>query len=274
MAAAAPPPTSPTVPTAAAPSAPARPVAPPAPLRVGRTRDEGTVRRDSVDLEEWTARGTVKVIRDVNVGTARLDGSASIGGKLTAGAFGCRGALEVEGPVDVTGSFSSLGELRASSTFHAGEADLRGEVRLSGAVSVDRLLNVRGTLLAPSLRVDALLLEGEAHVPGEIVGRSVTARFTRNSTLGTVRAGSVVLRGRTPNLFEKVLGREFAVTLRRVEAEMVDLEGVDVKFVHAPSITLGRDAHITEYEGTIVRRHPTSRVGFESRSPRPYGLSR
>lgn len=234
----------------------------------------GTARRDSVDADRWSAHGTTKVTGDVNVGTAELSGTVSVGGKLTAGAFRCRGVLEVQGPVDVAGTFDSSGGLHAESTVHAVDADLRGELQVAGAVSVDRSLTVRGQLSAPSLAVGGLDLEGEAQVPGEVTGTSISARFTRASVLWTVRARTVSLRAKIPNLVEKVLGRRFDVTVRRVEADTVDLQGVDVQFVRSPNITLGREAHITEYEGTIVRRHPSSRVGFESRSPPPYGLRR
>ncbi|MGP8075585.1 MAG: hypothetical protein ACLP8Y_02455 [Thermoplasmata archaeon] len=256
------------------PSTPARPSAPAARPREGDVRDVGTVRRDSVYAGRWTARGTVKVTGDVDVTAAQLEGTVSIAGKLTAGAFRSRGALEVEGPVDVRGMLDSSGGLHAASTVHAVEANLRGEVLAIGAVSVDGMLTSRGSLTAPSLSVGELTLEGEAQIPGDIVATTVTAHFKRDSVLWAVRARSVLLRAKIPNLVEKVLGRQMAVTIRRVEADTVDLEGVDVKFVRSPKITLGRDAHVTEYEGTIVRRHPSSRVGFESRSRRPYGLWR
>jgi predicted acyltransferase (DUF342 family) len=234
----------------------------------------GTIRRDSVDAARWTARGTVKVMGDVRLGQATLEGKVSIGGKVTAAAFRSHGALEVDGPVDVAGAFISSGQSRLAQTLHAIDADLRGNSNLLGAVTVDRELTVRGSLSAPSLSFGTFTLEGEAQVPGDLVGRSVRAHFTNASRLGTVRAATVQLRAKLPNLVEKVLGRQRAVTVRRVEADSVDLEGVDVDFVRAPQITLGREAHVTEYEGTIVRRHPSSRVGFESRSPRPYGLTR
>jgi len=275
MSAASPPPSSPPVP-APPPASPATvpPAAPPPRPRTGEVHDEGAVRRDSVDADRWVARGTVKVTGDVRVGSAQLGGTVSVGGKLTAGAVRSHGAFEVDGAVEVTGLLASSGNLRAESTVHAREGDLRGESHVAGALSVDRMLTVRGSLIAPSLAVGGLDLEGTAEVPGEVVALTVTAHFTNRSALGTVRAPSVRLRARVPNLVEKVFGREMAVTVRRVEAETAELEGVDVTFVRAPKIILGRDAHLTEYEGTIVKRHPSSRVGFESRSPRPYGLRR
>jgi cytoskeletal protein CcmA (bactofilin family) len=258
---------------ATAPTA-ARPPPPPPRPRVGELRDGGTVRRDSVDAERWTGRGTIKVTGDVNVGAAALEGLVSISGKLAARSFRCEGTLEVDGPVDVAGRLDGSGGLRVGGTVHAGEADLRGDLQVAGAVSVDRILSVRGILSTPSLVAGGFELDGEAQIPGDVVGTAVSARFTHDSALGTVRARTVTLHAKAPNLIEKVFGRPIAVSVRRVEADTVDLEGVDVQFVRSPQITLGREAHITEYEGTIVRRHRSSRVGFESRSPPPYGLSR
>jgi cytoskeletal protein CcmA (bactofilin family) len=214
------------------------------------------------------------VTGDVSVGQGALEGAVAIGGKLTAEALRSHGALEVEGPVEVAGALSASGQLRSGLTLHAGQADLRGVSHVLGAVSVDQTLTVRGSLSAASLTFGTLELDGDAQVPGDLVGRSVSAHFTNPSALGTVRAPTVSLRAKVPNLVEKVLGRQRSVTVRRVEADSVELEGIDVNFVRAPQISLGREAHVTEYEGTIVRRHPSSRVGFESRSPRPYGLSR
>jgi len=265
MAAATSPPVSPSVPTPTV-SVPR--------AREGELRDVGTVRRDSVDAQRWSAHGTVKVTGDVSVVAATVEGTVSIAGQLRAGAFRSRGMLEVQGPVDVAGSLESSGGLHANGALHAGEADLRGECVANGAVSVDRTLVMRGHLSAPSLSAAGVSIQGEARIPGDVSASSVATRFTRDSVLGAVRGGSVSLRAKVPNLVEKVLGRQMKVTVRRVEAETVDLEGVDVQFVRSPRISLGRDAHITEYEGTIVRRHPTARVGFESRSPRPYGLWR
>lgn len=178
------------------------------------------------------------------------------------------------GAVDVSGTFTGSGDLRAGLTLHAGDADLRGSVQILGGATVDRTLHVRGSLDVPSLTVGRLTLEGVAEVPGDLVGAAVSARLTGDSAFGQVRARSVTLRGRIPNLVEKLLGRRVTVTVRRIEADEVVLEGVGVQFVRAPRISLGRDAQLTEFEGTIVQRHPTSRVGFESRSPPPHGLRR
>lgn len=265
-----------TSPPTTAPAAPAVPPAPSPPSRPrsGALRDFGTVRRDSVDADRWTAHGTVKVTADVTLGDGDLEGNVAIAGKVTAATLRSRGSLDVEGAFDVSGIFTGSGDLRAAVTLHAGDMDFRGSVHLGGALSVDRALRVRGALSAPRLTAGAVALEGEAQIAGDLIASAVQARLTNDSSFGLVRARSVRLRGRIPNLVEKVLGRRISVTARRVEADEVELEGIDVQFVHAPKIVLGREAHITEYEGTIVRRHPTGRVGFESRSAPPYGLRR
>jgi len=241
---------------------------------VGELHDLGTVRRDSVEADRWVGRGAIKVLADVRVREARLDGNVSIGGKLAASDLRGSGSLEFGGAVEVAGHLGLSGNLRASSTVHALDADLRGDSQVEGEIRVDRTLTARGRLGAASLAVGAVTLVGAASVPGETRAYSVSMRFTADSSLGPVTAKTVDLRARRPNLFDKVFGRDRAFTVARVEADAVALEGVDVQFVRSPAITLGRGAHVTEYEGTIVRRHPSSRVGFESRSPRPYGLSR
>ena len=241
---------------------------------MGELHDSGTIHRDSVDADRWVANGLVKVTGDVHLGDGKFAGTVSIGGTLSAATVQYRGTLDVDGAVDANGSFAGSGALRSGATLHATTADLRGSVRVSGAVSVDRTLTVRGSVAAPSVSVGELDLEGEAHIPGDLIGTSVTARLKESSGFGRVRARSVVLHAKRPNLVDKVFFRTVSVKVARVEADSADLAGVDVKFVRAPQITLGPDAHVTEYEGTIVKRHPSSRLGFESKSPAPYGLRR
>lgn len=263
-------------PTGSAPSATPSSRAPsPVPeLARGEVRDVGAVRKDSVAIERWAAHGVVKVTGDVRVGDGSLDGTATVGGAVSAGSLRYRGTVGVSGAVDVRDRLVGSGAFRAALTLHAGEADLKGTVRTVGGVSVDRTLRVRGTLECPSLAVGRLDLEGQAAVPGDTTAPAVTAHLLTSSAFGTIRAHTVSLRAKIPNLVEKILSRDVEVTVDRIEAEAVELEAVDVGFVRAPEISLGRNAHVTQYEGTIVRRHRTSRVGFESRSPPPYGLSR
>ena len=269
MSAAAPPP---------APASPAKPAVvpttPPQHPHLGELHDSGTVHKDWVDAERWVATGLVKVTGDVRLGEGKLDGTISLGGKLTATTVHYRGTLDVDGPVEASGAFVGAGALGLGATFHAGSADLKGTARVVGAVTVDGDLKVRGALFAPSVTVGELHLEGEARVPGTLLGTQLSARLHDDSKFGTVKARSVSLRTKPPNLVEKIFFRTLTVTVERVEADSVELEGVDVTFVRAPQITLGRNAHVTEYEGTIVKRHPTSRVGYESKSRPPYGLRR
>jgi len=263
-------------PTAAPPAKPAAPAAPPARPRprLGELHDSGTVRRDSVDADRWVATGLVKVTGDVNLGDGKLDGTISVGGRLSSTNVLYRGVLDVDGAVETGGALAGVGSLRIGSTVHTVTADLKGTVRLVGALRVDRAISLRGSLSTPSATVGELDLEGEAHIPGDLVGLRVRAFLKEDSEFGTVKARSVSLRGKPPNLVEKVFFRTLKVSVDRVEADEVELEGVDVEFVRAPKIVLGRAAHVTEYEGTIVERHPSSRVGFESKSRPPYGLRR
>ena len=60
----------------------------------------------------------------------------------------------------------------------------------------------------------------------------------------------------------------------RIEAETVVLSGVNVGYLRANQIVLGRDSEVTRVDGAIVSCHPTSHVGPVSRSAAPYGLTR
>ena len=258
MATAAAPPVPATVPKAAPAPAPV----PPARPRVGELHDSGTVRKEFVNADRWFATGLVKVTGDVQVGQGKVDGTVSLGGKLVASDLHYRGTVDILGVVEVTAGLTGSGSLRTEGALHAGTAELKGTAQVNGPLTVDKGLNVRGSLSTPSARV------------GELAGGRVTAFLKESSSFGTVRARSVTLHGKPPNLVEKVFFRRVTVKVERVEADVVDLEAVDVQFVRSPQITLGRGAHVTEYEGTIVKRHSTSRVGFESKSPPPYGLRR
>ncbi len=247
--------------------------------RAGLVRDTGAVRRDSVRATRWIASGAVKVLGNVDIDQGSVAGLISVAGRLSASSLSVRGTLEVDGTGDVRGSFSGVGTLRFAGAFHAVSASVRGHVLASAELRVDRDLRVTGLLEATAVTAGLIDLVGAASVPGDLAAiGSITGRFKGDSNLGRLRARSIVLRGPpggfVPKLLRKVFGGNATVRAERLEAETVELESVDVGFVRAKSIALGPDAHVAELEGTIVRRHPSARVGPESRSPPPYGLSR
>lgn len=262
------------------PSASPPPALPPARLpNSGTLRDSGSVRRDSVRAARWTSSGIAKVQGDVDVESGSAAGFASVGGKLTAGSFGSRGTLEVLGPTEVRGDLTLDGTVRFQSPVHAGALDARGTVECAAEVRVDRGCALAGAFEAPSLRVGRLEVAGTLAVPGDVDAfTSVRARFRGDSTVGSFRARSVVLEGPSvaliPALFRAVFGGSATIHVDRIEADSVELSAVDVEFVRSPKIVLGPGAHLTAFEGTIVRQHPSSRVGPESRSRPPHGLTR
>ena len=259
------------------PAAPASPPAP-GPPTSGRVKDRGSVRHDSVRATDWTSAGVAKVLGDVDVSRADVSGLTSVAGKVRADSFRSQGTLILVGPVDVRGNLELDGTIHLQSSAHAGSARADGALRVAGPLTVDRLFSASGSVEVPSATVGAIDLVGSATIPGVVEAASVRMRFRDNSHLGTVRGNRVVLHGPAanlvPSLVRSVLGHEVSVRVDRVEADTVDLAAVDVEFVHAREIVLGAGAHVTALEGTVVRRHPTSRVGPESRSPRPHGLHR
>jgi|HubBroStandDraft_1064217.scaffolds.fasta_scaffold14373_5 hypothetical protein len=281
MAVAAPPAPVPSPPAAKPPPPVSAPPAlkPAPPPRAGVLRDVGTVRRDSIHATAWTTTGMAKVQGDVDVGSGTTTGLVSVGGKLSADAFRAKGTLEVAGPTDVRELLRVDGTVHLQAAVHAGTLEARGTLRSPADVRVDRGLTVMGMFEAPSAHVGLFDLTGTAEIPGDLDALlSVRARFRGDSTLGAIRAKSVVLSGPPtallPTLFRKVFGGSAHVRVDRIEADSVELAAVEVEFVHAKEIVLGAGAVVREVEGTIVRRHPSSRVGPESKSRPPHGLTR
>lgn len=264
----------------APPSAPGpTPTPPPVPPRAGALRDSGSVRRESVRAATWTTSGLVKVQGDVDVDAGASTGFLSVGGKIAAATFRSRGTFEVVGPMEIRGDLTLDGTVRLQGPVHAGALQARGTLQCAAELRVDRVLSVTGAIEAPGARVGLFELDGTAAIPGEVEAVvAARARFRGDSEIDGLRAKSVVLKGPSttliPTLLRAVFGGSAAVRVNRIEAETVELSAVDVEFVRAPRIVLGPGAHVTAFEGTIVRQHASSRVGPESRSRPPYGLTR
>ena len=268
-------------------AAPSRIVAPatspvpaaPRPERGRPIRDVGTTRRASVHSVLWTTRGLAKVEGEVDVGRGDADGLTAIAGRLVADTFRSRGTLEVFGATDVRELLTVDGMTRLGGPAHAGELEARGTLHLDADLAVDRALFARGLVEAPNVRAALVDLGGAAEIPGRVTGTAVVrGRFDRDTNLGSVEAPRVAFQGPPtsliPTLWRAVFGGGAEIRIGRIEAETVELAAVDAELVRARSISLGPGAHVTTVEGTVVRKDPTSRVGPESRSPRPHGLSR
>ena len=254
--------------------APAAAASAPSAERVATLVDRGSVVHGSIVAGRWATQGIAKVLKDVDVVRAELDGLVSVGGRFTAETLRYRGTLGVGGAIDVRGTIEGRGTLTVGGALDATDLMLRGPVRLEGPLRVVRHAAIAGALRTPSLLAGAFELDGSASVPGEIHAGFVRADFADASELGSIVAPTVRLHGRRPNLLDKVFFRSVSVHVDRIEADSVDLEAVDVDFVRAKTVVLGADAHVTRLEATDVRRHPKSRVGPESVTPAPYGLRR
>jgi cytoskeletal protein CcmA (bactofilin family) len=262
-------------PTVVPPAPAAGPGAPPvATPRAGAVQDRGVSRRDRLRTESWRSNGAAKIVGDVDVGTAVTDGSVTIGGRLVADRFRARGTLEVVGEVRVAEALEVRGTFLAHATVRAGDLALVGTAHATGGIAADRSLSGRGSLAASSLLAGAIEYTGEVEVPNTIEAWRVDLALPGSSRLGAVRAHVARIRGKVPNLVEQVLQRRIFVEIERVEADEVTLEGVDVSFVRSPKLVLGRGAHVTNVEGSIVAQHATASVGPRSESPPPHGLRR
>jgi cytoskeletal protein CcmA (bactofilin family) len=253
----------------------ASPLPPPEPV----VEDTGAMRHATVRAMRWTVAGTCKVTGDATAAEATVTGLLSVGGRFTATRATVRGTLEVLGGTDVQDRADLEGTFRPRGDVHLASARVAGIFETPSGVRVDRDLVVDGSLEAESVRAGVLDLTGRATILGGVVATgTVRAAFRGDSTLGPVQAREVTLKGPppglVPSLVRKVFGGEAHITIERVEADRVELEAVNVGLVRSKAIVLGPGAQVTEVEGTVVRRHPTARVGPESRSRPPHGLSR
>ncbi len=242
-------------------------------------RDSGAVRHSAVRAMRWSVAGTSKVTGDATAAQATVAGLLSVGGRFTATRVTVRGTLEVLGATDVQDRAEVDGTLRPRGPVRLASARVTGILRTPSDVRVDRDLVIDGALEAGSVHAGVLRLTGSATVPGEVqASGTIRIAFRGDSSLGAVRGREVRLAGPppglVPSLVRKVFGGSAHVVVDRVEADRVELEAVQVGLVVSKEIVLGPGAQVTSVEGTVVRQHPSARVGPESRSRPPYGLSR
>jgi len=236
--------------------------------------DRGTVRHDEVRAERWVVRGISKVAGDVDVGVADLGGTVVIGGAVAARDLSVRGSLATRGSVAIGGRLRARGSVEATAPLRAHEARLEGSVRASAEVAAETTLVVRGSLRAASASCRTLDLRGTATVPGTVAAPVFRARLVGDSAFGLIQGRDIRLCGPSPNVVTRTLGEEQVVTAERIEAETVYVEAARVRFVRANEVVLGRNAHVVAVEGRVARAHRSSRLGPESWSRPPAGLSR
>lgn len=236
--------------------------------------DAGAARHDSLNAERWTSRGMTKVLREAVVGEAELRGSVGVGGSLRASRLALDGLLEVGGPVEIAGAVSGRGELHGGATLRAGSLGFQGKLRLGGALGVDGAAQLHGWMHVASVTAAELHAQGVVQIPGALRAGTVDLRLRDGSRIGPIEGTNVRVAAPTTSWIGSLVGRSTHVEVFRIEAQRVELSGVEAAFVRAPEIVLGPGCRVTAVEGTIVRRHPTSSLGPESRTPPPYGLWR
>ena len=253
-------------------------VAPPSMPRSGAFREVGTVRHASIHAQRYRLRGAGKVTGEVDVDEAVFDGIATITGPLIANQLDVRGTFEVGGDVTVSGGVVVRGTGRFLGSVRAGQLTTDGLVRVAKDVRVVGTLTAKGALeIGKDVAAALFLHDGRISLAGVLRAQEVEAVFESESSIREIEATQVSLRPRqilrlpvdVPILSPKALLR-----VGRIEAESVQIEGVDVDYVRAGSIALGRHCHVTRIDGTVVKKDPSSHIGYESRTPPPHGLSR
>jgi cytoskeletal protein CcmA (bactofilin family) len=224
-----------------------------------------------VRARSWSARGGAKVLGDVEVETSDLSGVVSIRGKIRAQRFRVVGTLDATGPVDVSGPLEIEGSARLTGPVQAGAWSLKGPGKIGGTLRVAGTASWKGRLeVAGDLTASAVDFEGGLEASGDLVAPTILGRLKGPSTVANIRATKLTLT--RPGFLPPM--QTGALTVVRIDATEVHLEGVQAEFVKAEHVTLGPGCHIASIEGRLLSVHPSSHVGPESRSPKPYGLTR
>jgi cytoskeletal protein CcmA (bactofilin family) len=232
--------------------------------------------RPSLRVQSWSASGAVKVLGNVEVETARLSGDVSIGGTVDAGELRSSGQLDVSGAIRVRGRLELRGETHLRGSADAASVETSGIAILAGPLRARGLVHTTGTLeIGGPLSSAHLVGDGTIRVAGAIEATEVELRIHRVSHAASLRADRVrVTRAGLPMPIAIPGFPRPTLTVGRIDAQEVELQGVVCEYLHADRIHLGADCHVAYLDGVLVSRHPSARVGPESRSPAPYGLSR
>jgi cytoskeletal protein CcmA (bactofilin family) len=256
------------VPTGAFPVPP--PTTAAVPARTGTVADRGVVRRAEVRAAKWTVDGTAKVTGVVEVDTIELDGSTSIGGRLTAVELKTAGLLDVQVDAAVRQRLAIQGTARVGGALHAGDIDFHGNLRVGGTVDVDRSVLWKGSVeVGGSLRASRFAGEGRIDVGGTVAVKDVDLALESPSRAGAIVAESVRIRRKGG-----LMAPAQSFDVERIDADLVELEGVHVEYLRASRIVAGEGCRIARFDGTVVRKHASARLGPSSVSARPHGLFR
>lgn len=247
----------------------AAPPIPPPPL-TGSVTDVDA-RHDALRVLDWTVKGSSKVVRDAEVGFARVRGFAAVGGKLTAAAATVEGTIAVGGRVHLAGALRLRGEAELGEEVVLGELELAGRLAAAGALRCHGNATVAGRLeVRTDLEAAVLKFTGQLIVPGTLRATSVDGTLEGLSKVERIRADRIELR--SPSFPPwKPKGTLHGL---RIEAREARLEGVTLEFLEADEIYLGPECRIARVEGTIVERHRSARVGPSAVSTPWSGLTR
>ncbi len=260
--------------TAAVPPTPLAP----ATLREGAYRELGVVHHASLRAQRYRLRGTGKIYGDVDVGELVVDGALSIGGRLVADRVDLRGTIDIAGDARIATTAAMEGTIRIDGSATATALRAKGFLHVGGALEVEGTLATSGSFeVGGEARAGFFQPDGPVEIGGGLTARTIDGRFDGESRIERIVAATVRLTPR--QLLRLPVDLPFhrphaALTVERLEADRVEIEGVTVRYLRSPAIRLGRRCHVATLEGNLLSRDPSSHVGFESRSAPPPGLMR
>jgi cytoskeletal protein CcmA (bactofilin family) len=179
--------------------------------------------------------------------------------------------VTVDGEASGAGPWKIAGEHRFGGAVTLQSLDAQGRVDVGGALTATQAVSVIGTLdVLGDVQAGSVAWRGAAAISGEIRATSVTI-----TTIGPSKVGSI----RAPTVHIEHKGGRFAsnpstLEVLEIEGKEVHVAGVVAQLVKADRIIVGPGCRLAEVDGTVVSRDPSSHIGPQSQSPKPYGLSR
>ncbi|HTT26027.1 MAG TPA: hypothetical protein VMH90_03570, partial [Thermoplasmata archaeon] len=219
----------------------------------------------------WTLKGRAKVTGPVELDELSVHGDLAIAGPAQVDRWEADGHLTVEGEASGKGPWRCAGEHRFGAGVTVQSLEARGRVDVGGTLQAVQQIAVHGTLdVGGDVRGGAVAWHGAAAITGEVRASSIAITTVGPSKVAALRADTI----RVDRPGGRFAANPATLDVLEIEGKDVHLTGVVAQYVKADRITVGPGCRLAQVDGTVVSRDASSHIGPQSRSPKPYGLSR
>ncbi|MCI4366601.1 MAG: hypothetical protein L3K08_02495 [Thermoplasmata archaeon] len=215
--------------------------------------------------------GRAKVTGPVELDAITVRGDLAIAGSAKVDRWDTDGHVSVEGAASGGGAWRCAGEHRFGAALTVESLDARGRLDVAGALTTTGAISVVGSIdVVGDVKGASVTWSGAAAISGEVRAGSIAITTIGPSKVGALRANSI----RIAHKGGRFAANPAALEVLEIEGKEVHLAGVIAQHVKADRISVGPGCRLSQVDGTVVSRDPSSHIGPQSKTPRPYGLSR